>query len=84
MIRLFPTGARQYFNQDGLLHNENGPAIIDEVGSKAWIINGHYHREDCPAIMFKSGKNLYFYKGKRVNVNSTEEFIRYIKLLAFI
>ena len=41
---------------------ENKPICdVDENGTKYWYLNGKYHREDGPAIIFASG-NLFWYK----------------------
>ena len=40
----------------GLLHREDGPAIIRNDGAKFWYKNGRLHREDGPAIIWKDGE----------------------------
>ncbi|MDP3445995.1 MAG: hypothetical protein Q8T08_24305 [Ignavibacteria bacterium] len=35
---------------NGVLHREDGPALIYESGCKLWYLNGLIHREDGPAI----------------------------------
>lgn len=42
------------------------------------------HREDGPAIIWDYGRYEYWYEGKQIPCNNTEEFKRKIKLLAFI
>jgi hypothetical protein len=41
-------GTIEYY-KNGLLHRENGPAIIYADGRKKWYQNGHLHRLDGPA-----------------------------------
>ena len=35
-------------------------------GSKVWLVNGDYHREDGPAIEFPSGTKYWYLNGKKV------------------
>ena len=44
---------------DGLLHREDGPAIIQSPNFKAWYINGERHREDGPAVQYSDGDCEY-------------------------
>jgi hypothetical protein len=50
-------------------HNESGPAIIWEDGSKIWCINGCEHREDGPAVEFVNGNKHWYYKNKYYGAN---------------
>ena len=91
MIKLFPNGSKAYINFDGFLHRINGPANIyysnneeEKFWHISWYVNGILHREDGPAIENSRGHKEYWYYGNRIDVESTEDFIRYIKLLAFI
>ena len=36
-----------------------------EDGTKAWYLNGEYHRTDGPAIEFTNGDKQWFKNGKR-------------------
>jgi len=83
MIRLYPHGGKTYYNLNGQVHRENGPAYIDSSGNKYWYLYNLVHREDGPAIIYGNGKTDYFYHGMYIPVKSQEEFKRYIKLLAF-
>ena len=47
--------------KDGLLHREDGPAIIEKDGTEYWYKDGKWHREDGPAIIEKDGTE-YWYK----------------------
>jgi hypothetical protein len=42
--------------KNGLLHREDGPAVINSEGDQEWYINGKRHREDGPAIIAFNGK----------------------------
>ena len=59
-----PDGSVEYYNEAGLLHREDGPAIIYASGSKHWCINGQLHREDGPAIEAASGDRYWYRNGK--------------------
>lgn len=87
MIKFFPNGNRYYFNSKGEAHRTNGPAIIyheDNFWHNLWSLNGVIHRDNGPAIENSRGHKEYWYHGNKINVESTEDFIRYIKLLVFI
>ena len=56
----------KYYNQHGLLHRVDGPAVIYTVGDddmrhgrKEWYLNGQLHRVDGPAIDDKQQKRWY-------------------------
>lgn len=43
-------GTERWYDDEGELHRENGPAIVHFHGRKAWFIHGIRHREDGPAV----------------------------------
>ena len=45
-------------------HREDGPAIENTEGYKAWFINGIRHREDGPAIEYADGSKSWYINGK--------------------
>jgi hypothetical protein len=51
-------------NQDGELHREDGPALIDAYGSKFWYRNDELHREDGPAIIYADGSKRWYRNGR--------------------
>jgi hypothetical protein len=57
---LLPSGAREWRNQKGELHRENGPALIHTNGDTYWYLNGKYHREDGPAILYEPGTKSFY------------------------
>ncbi len=74
----------KFWYKDGMLHREDGPAI-ESYGSKwnkQWFQNGERHREDGPALECYE-YNIWFYRGKRIECSSTEEFLKIIKLRLF-
>ena len=61
-------GTIRWYNEDGELHREDGPAIEYADGDKEWYINGKLHRENGPAIEFADD-----YKGWYLNNNPHRE-----------
>jgi hypothetical protein len=57
---------KRWFNEDGNLNREDGPAIEYTNGDKCWYINGKRHREDGPAIERVSGHKSWYINGKEV------------------
>lgn len=74
----------KYWYKDSLFHRENGPAIELTDGYKKWYINGQLHREDGPAIEYANGYKSWHLNGERIHCNSNEEFLRIVKLKAFL
>lgn len=54
----------QGWYKDGLLHREDGPAVIDNNGNQFWFQYGKNHREDGPAVKYVSGNQYWFKWGK--------------------
>ena len=55
----------KYWVQNGKLHRENGPAVIDPRGpDEYWMIKGKYHREDGPAVIMSDGTKKWYRHGK--------------------
>jgi len=77
-------------NDKGEVHSFDGKPAIEWVGgSKGWFKEGKIHRVDGPAIEQYIGyeckkiSKCWFYEGKRIHCNSTEEFLKIINLKAF-
>jgi hypothetical protein len=79
-----------YFNDDNQLHRLDGPALINKNPGpgnmkEAYIVNGAYHREDGPAIIWGDGDRWFYLNGIRmIEINSTEKLIKFLKLKAFL
>jgi hypothetical protein len=58
------------YNNDGELHREDGPAVINAVYT-CWYINGKRHRFDGPAYVGASGVQYWFINGKRYHDNKS-------------
>ena len=54
----------EWFNLEGKLHREDGPAVECSNGYKSYYINGKYHREDGPAVEWANGTKYYYINGK--------------------
>jgi hypothetical protein len=50
----------EWFNLEGKLHREDGPAVEWANGDKCYYINGKLHREDGPALEFANGDKAYY------------------------
>lgn len=50
-----PDGIQRWYNKEGVIHRENGPAVIYPSGTEYWYRNGKYHREDGPAVNRNDG-----------------------------
>jgi len=57
-------GTTWWYNEDGELHREDGPAVEYVDGTKHWYINGKHHREDGPAIVRADGSKFWFLNNK--------------------
>ena len=57
------TSGRQEWRQNGNLHREDGPAVIDNIG-KMWFQHGLMHREDGPAIIGEDKSRLWLLKNQ--------------------
>jgi len=56
---------KEYRNESGQYHREDGPAIIHNSGSKEWFINGKLHREGgLPAVEWYNGDKSWWINGK--------------------
>ena len=58
------SGSIYYYNSNGLLHREDGPAVILSDGTKKWYCNGVMHREDGPAVTYVNGYEAWWKHGK--------------------
>lgn len=54
-----------WYDEDGMYHNPNGPAVITVGGEVHWMKNGVSHREDGPAAMYPNGKKEWYLEGNK-------------------
>ncbi len=45
-------GSKFWYDNEGRLHREHGPAVINYVGTLMYWIHGKLHREDGPAVIW--------------------------------
>ena len=76
-------GSIHYYDEQGRLHREDGPAVEYPNGQRNWYINGKRHRDDGPAIITPSGREYWFHEGKYISCSTLEEFQRIVNLKAF-
>ncbi len=51
-------------DEDGELHRDDGPAVIDADGAQYWYQHGKRHREDGPAVIEADGTQEWWRKGE--------------------
>jgi hypothetical protein len=57
-------GTKCWYNENGMLHRIDGPAVEFADGSKWWCVNGMIHRIDGPAIEDAIGYKEWWVDGK--------------------
>lgn len=62
---LIRTNESTAWYKEGLLHREDGPALIMNDGTKFWYRNGLWHRENGPAVEWANGHKEWWIEGKR-------------------
>jgi hypothetical protein len=63
-IKIFREGTAQVWRRDGLIHREDGPAMIWDDGMQAWYRNDLLHREDGPAVIYPGGTCTWWFNGR--------------------
>ena len=58
-------GTKRWYNEEGQLHCEYGPAVIESDGYIAYYQDDKLHRLDGPAIIYPNGTVEYWVNGKR-------------------
>ena len=56
----------------------------NSYGDKEWRLNGVLHREDGPAIEWANGSKFWYYQGKQIRCKDNQEFLRIVRLMAFL
>ena len=56
---------KRYF-KEGMLHREDGPAVIFKDGTQHWYKHGMLHRDGGPAVEYKNGRRTWYTEGKYV------------------
>jgi len=60
-------GTKRWYNEQGQLHRDDGPAVewVNGTKSKEWFQHGKRHREDGPAIEDANGEKYWYQHDKR-------------------
>ena len=66
-IHINTAGAKRCYSdrEMKILHREDGPAIEEAGGYKAWYINDKRHREDGPAVEYTNVYKSWYINDKR-------------------
>ena len=65
MVKMITDDGDTYYIENGVHHNEVGPAAICANGDKHWFIHGKKHRTDGPASECANGDKHWFIHGKK-------------------
>ena len=79
-------GSTKYYLNDDL-HRTDGPALIFPSGIHLYYIKDKLHRLDGPAIHDLDNPNRgkqFWIGGLKINVKTTKQLLRYIKLRIFL
>lgn len=57
--RVGPDGTTRWF-RNGVLHRDDGPAVVGIDGNEEWFQDGLRHRENGPAIVLASGFQYWY------------------------
>jgi len=75
-------GYKEWY-ENGKRHRLDGPAIEYVNGTKYWYKEDKLHRSNGPAIEYNDGDKYWHYEGKKIECDSTEEFLKIINMKAF-
>ena len=62
-------GTLRYYNAQGQIHREYGPAVEGLDGYRAWYQNGKRHRADGPAVEYNDGSREWRQHGRRHRID---------------
>ena len=63
MVDIIRRGSKLEYYKDGVLHREDGPAVIYDNGINYWYKFGKIHREDGPAVDWTNGEYSWYRNG---------------------
>jgi hypothetical protein len=61
--RIDKDGTKRWYDSNGKLHRDDGPAVVYTNGHQSWYQHGQLHREDGPAIENASGDKSWYQHG---------------------
>ena len=59
-LEIDKNGNRRWYDEEGLFHRVDGPAIEYWYGAKEWCIHGRQCREDGPTQEYGDGARYYW------------------------
>lgn len=63
IVQIHANCTKEWYDEDGKFHREDGPAVILSNGAKFWYKNGKLHREDGPACEYADGTKEWLLNG---------------------
>ena len=64
---------------NGVLHREDGPAVIYPDGTEQWYLNGRLHRTNGPAVSMIDGEKQWWAEWWVDNTNITIEVDKWMQ-----
>ncbi len=61
--RISEDGTEVWYNGEGMIHRDDGPAYHIPEGVTAWYQYGLLHREDGPAVVYYEGLQYWYLNG---------------------
>lgn len=50
---------------------------VDSNGTKYWLLNGEYHREDGPAIEYQDGRKWWYLNNKNITLQTKSDDLKF-------
>ncbi len=66
---VFYTNGSEFWYNNGIIHRDDGPAVIRPDGHQAWYQNGKRHREDGPAVTYSNGYQEWYFNGNNIDIH---------------
>lgn len=63
-VRVYDDGTIKWYNNKGMFHREDGPAVIHADGTEYWYRNGKLYRENGPSIVDIYGSKYWYLNNK--------------------
>ena len=89
-VKVFENGTIEWYDLEGRLHKEDGPAVVSSDGFRAWHKHGELHRTDGAAVSYSDGSEEWFIDGKhplwyqKQQLNAVADFCYENKLYSVI
>tara|TARA_B110000503_G_C7114828_1_gene399881 strand:+ start:944 stop:1201 length:258 start_codon:yes stop_codon:yes gene_type:complete len=76
-------GDKCYFENSIYQSLDNKVMAHSKTYSVLWL-TGVRHRDDGPAVEYANGNKEWYYHGKHISCKDNQEFLRIIKMIAFL